>query len=95
MRIVAGLFGGLILAVICAMLVTVTFAASPEKAGSWGAGSFLIFWVIGIVIAVLAKSAAKAWRRLLLTSAVLSFLRVCGLLPRHSFFGYRPFGWPR
>lgn len=74
MKFVAGIFGGLILAIIGAMLVTVTFAASPEKGGSWGAVSFFLLWVVGIVIAVLAKSASKAWRRLLLTSAVLSFL---------------------
>ena len=74
MKIVAGIFGGLILAIIGAMLVTITFAASPEKGGSWGAMSFIVFWVVGIVIAVLSKSASKAWRRLLITSAVLSFL---------------------
>jgi hypothetical protein len=74
MKVVAGLVGGLILAIIGAMLVTVTLAASPERGGSWGALSFLIFWVVGIVVAVLAKSASKAWRRLLVTSAVLSFL---------------------
>lgn len=30
MKVVAGIFGGLILAIIGAMLVTVTFAASPD-----------------------------------------------------------------
>lgn len=74
MKIIAGLLGGLILAVLGAILVTITFAASPEKGGSWGAIAFIIFWVIGIAIALGAKCAAKAWRRLLLTSAVLSFL---------------------
>ena len=74
MKIIAGLLGGFILAVLGAILVTTTFAASPEKGGSWGAIAFLIFWVIGIAVALMAKSAAKAWRRLLLSSAVLSFL---------------------
>ena len=35
---------------------------------------FFVFWILGFVIALMAKSAPKAWRRLLLTSAVLSFL---------------------
>ena len=74
MKIIAGLLGGFILAVLGAILVTITFAASPEKGGSWGAIAFLIFWVIGIAVALRAKSAAKAWRRLFLSSAVLSFL---------------------
>lgn len=74
MKIIAGILGGLILAILGTILVTTTFAASPEKGGLWGASSFLIFWVIGIVVALGAKNAAKAWRRLLLSSAVMSFL---------------------
>lgn len=74
MKFVAGLLGGFILAVLAAVLVTTTFAASPERGGSWGASALFMFWVIGIFIALGAKSAAKAWRRILLTSAVLSFL---------------------
>lgn len=74
MKFIAGILGGLILAILGTILVTTTFAASPEKGGVWGASSFLIFWVIGIVVAMGAKSAAKAWRRLLLSTAVMSFL---------------------
>ena len=74
MKLLAGLIGGLILAILGAMLVTITFAASPEKSGVWGAMGFFVFWILGFVIALMAKSAPKAWRRLLLTSAVLSFL---------------------
>lgn len=74
MKIIAGILGGLIIAIIGAAFVTTAFAASPEKGGSWGGMSFLIFWVVGIAVAILAKSASKAWRRLFLTAAVLSFL---------------------
>ena len=74
MKVLAGIIGGLILAVIGAILVTVTFAASPEKGGSWGAIGFLAFWVVGIVIAIRLASTAKAWRKLLDLFAVLSFL---------------------
>ena len=72
-KVVAGLYGGFIFAYIGAALVTVTFAAFPHP-GSWGKPTLLILWVVGIVIAVLAKSASKAWRRLLVASAILSFL---------------------
>ena len=86
MKVLAGIIGGLILAIIGAILVTVTFAASPEKGGSWGAISFLAFWVVGIVVAIRSASAAKAWRKLLISSAVLSFLLpLSGLIYTGSF----------
>ena len=86
MKVLAGIIGGLILAVIGAILVTVTFAASPGKGGSWGAISFLAFWVVGIVVAIRSASASKAWRKLLISSAVLSFLLpLSGLIYTGSF----------
>jgi len=86
MKFIAGLLGGLILAVLGAILITTTFAASPEKGGSWGAIAFFIFWVIGIIAALGAKSASKAWRRLLLSSAVLSFVMpISGIIYTGSF----------
>lgn len=73
MKILAGILGGLIVAILGAFLITITFAASPEKGGTWGAITFFLLWVVGVVIAIRAKSPAKAWRTLLLTSAVFSF----------------------
>jgi hypothetical protein len=86
MKALAGIIGGLILAVIGAILVTTTFAALPEKGGSWGAISFFALWIVGIVVAVRSTSASKAWRKLLITSAVLSFLLpLSGLIYTGSF----------
>jgi len=51
-----------------------TFAASPEKGVLWGAIGFFALWVVGIIVAVRSESAPKAWRKLLITSAVMSFL---------------------
>ncbi len=86
MKDLAGIIGGLFLAVIGAILVTVTFAASPEKGGSLGAISFFAFWVVGIVVAIFSASASKAWRKLLLSSSVLSFLLpLSGLIYTGSF----------
>ena len=73
MKILAGIVGGLILAILGALLVSITFAAGGTGAGK-GVGAFFIVWAVGIVIAVMAPSAGKAWRRLLLTSSVFSFL---------------------
>lgn len=86
MKVLAGLIGGFILAVLGALLVTIAFAASPEKGGVWGVMGFFVFWILGFVIALMARSAPKAWRRLLLTSAVLSFLLpLSGLIYTGSF----------
>ena len=74
MKFIAGLVGGFILAVLAAILVTTTFAASPGKGGGLGGSAFFLFWFTGMIIALMAQTAAKAWRRLLLSSAVLSFL---------------------
>ncbi len=86
MKVIAGLVGGFILAVLAAFVVTITFAASPEKGGIWGAIGFFVFWIMGFVIALTAKTASKAWRRLLLSSAVLSFLMpLSGIIYTGSF----------
>ena len=90
MKFIAGLLGGIILAILGAILVTTTFAASPQKGGSWGAIAFFIFWTIGFVVALSAKNAPKAWRRLLLSSAVLSFLApISGIIYTGSFMATR------
>jgi predicted Ser/Thr protein kinase len=85
MKVIAGLFGGLLLAIIGTPLVTTTFAASANGSGV-AAVAFLGFWTLGFVIALAPTSAPKAWRHLLLTSAVLSFLLpVSGIIYTGSF----------
>jgi hypothetical protein len=73
MKILAGIVGGLILAILGSLLVSVTFAAGSDGPAK-GVGAFFIIWVVGMAVAVMAPSASKAWRRLLLTSSVFSFL---------------------
>lgn len=74
MKILAGIVGGFILAVLGAILVATGMAGSGAAGGMYGAGAFFVCWLLGIVVGVTAPSAGKAWRRLLLTAAVLSFL---------------------
>lgn len=86
MKVLAGIIGGLIFATLGAILVTVTFAASAGRGAMWGAMTFFACWALGIVIAVLSISAAKAWRKLLLSSSLLSFmLPLSGLIYTGSF----------
>lgn len=74
MKIVAGILGGIMVAVLGAFLVTMTLGADPERGGNMGTIAFIGLWVLSIIVAVRAERPAKAWRRLLLTSAVLAFL---------------------
>lgn len=72
MKFVAGLIGGLILAVLAATVVGLAGAASSGGTGSTWA--FLGAWGIALVIALTAPRAGKAWRRLLLISGLMAFM---------------------
>ena len=88
MKVVAGIFGGLVVAFLAMTLVGLAMAggASTKPGGGGGGAAFLLAWVASIAIAVMAPRAAKAWRRLLLTAAVLSFmLPLAGLVFTGSF----------
>lgn len=68
------MIGGLIIAILGALVIALGGASNPSRGGGYGAIAFFFLWLVGIVVAVKSPSAAKAWRRLLVTSAILSFL---------------------
>jgi hypothetical protein len=72
MKFVAGLIGGLILAVLATTVVGLAGAASGGGAGSGGV--FLGAWAIALVIALTAPRVGKAWRRLLIISGLMAFM---------------------
>ncbi|PVZ52209.1 hypothetical protein C9422_31555 [Pseudomonas sp. B1(2018)] len=74
MKVLAGIVGGLVLALLVMTVFGISNAASPESAGGGGAIAFFIAWIIGLVVAITAPRAGKAWRRLLITSGVVSFM---------------------
>jgi hypothetical protein len=74
LKILAGIIGGLIIAILGALVITLGGASNPPSGGSHGAITFFVLWIVGIIVALMAPSAAKAWRRLLITSGVFSFL---------------------
>ena len=74
MKILAGILGGLIIAILGSIVIALGGASGASSGGSYGAIAFIVLWVVGIVVAVMAPSAAKAWRRLLITSGILCFL---------------------
>jgi hypothetical protein len=75
-RLFAAAMGGFLVALLGSLLLVIAGAGfDPNPAGDGGVAIF-VFWVIGGIIALTAKTAAKAWRRILLFSAVLSKLFV-------------------
>ena len=74
MKVLAGILGGLLMAIIGTFVIAVGGAARSIGGGMFGTFAFVALWILGIVIAVLAPSASKAWRRLLITSGIFSFL---------------------
>ncbi len=68
-KIVSGIIGGLILAISGAILVAF---ALPTVGSALGI-AFPAFWIIGLVLALTASRAAKAWGRIFVTLAILSF----------------------
>ncbi|PHN71567.1 hypothetical protein AO286_10790 [Pseudomonas syringae] len=74
MKILAGIVGGLILAILVSMVVGIAGAASPETSGARGAIVFFVAWVVALVIAIYAPTAGKAWRRLMVMSGIAAFM---------------------
>jgi hypothetical protein len=74
MKVLAGIIGGLIMAIIGAMVIALSGASRLGTGVNFGALAFFAFWIVGIFVAVMAPSASKAWSRLLISSGLLSFL---------------------
>jgi len=77
-RLVAGIVGGLILAILGANISELLFADPMAKepgktVTDISALLFLGLWAVSIGMGIKARSAAKAWRRLLITNGCLSF----------------------
>lgn len=87
MKLLAGALAGFVLAVLCAVAVTIAFATSA-KAVAVGSMTFFGVWILGLVIALHAPTAGKAWRRLFLCSSIASFLLpLSGVIYTGAFIG--------
>lgn len=75
-KIVAGILGGATVSSLGLFVFTIAAAANTSEGQLTPGGAglfFLILMVAALVVALTAPRAAKAWRRLLLMSAILSF----------------------
>jgi hypothetical protein len=74
MKVLAGIIGGLIMAIIGAMVIAISGVSRLGSGANYGAFAFIVFWIVGMFVATKAPSASKAWSRLLISSGLLSFL---------------------
>lgn len=74
MNVLAGIIGGLIMASIGTLVIAISGAFRLGTGSNYGALAFIVFWIVGIFVAIKAPSASKAWSRLLISSGLLSFL---------------------
>jgi hypothetical protein len=74
MKLLAGIIGGFIVAIIGAMVFAISGASRLGTGVNYGVFVFIVLWIVSIVVAVKAQSVSKAWSRLLITSGLLSFL---------------------
>ena len=73
MKLIAGLLVVLILAILVGVVAGIASAASTRDGGTGGAAIFFGAWVAGLIIALTAPRAGKAWRRLMIISGLMAF----------------------
>ncbi len=72
-KVIAALFGGLIISTIGSMLVGFSVGGGAEG-GEIGASAFFVFYVISFIISIRSNSSKQAWKRLLISASILCFL---------------------
>lgn len=73
LKILAAILGGLIISMIGSVIVGLS-AGGGVDGGDAGSSSFFIFYLISFAIAFMSQTAKQAWKRLLITSAILCFM---------------------
>lgn len=85
MKVIAGLIGGLLVAILASVVYATSLAAIGPSA-KLGVISFFVLWACGFYVSLKSSSPTLAWRELLLTAAILSFLLpLSGMLYTGSF----------
>ena len=73
-RLVAGIVGGLIIALLGSILLTIMFASAEDSNGNnVGLIGFFALFALSLLIAIKSRSAGKAWRTIFFLSSAFSF----------------------
>lgn len=70
-KIIAGVLGGIIPAILGGFLVIISFPLS-ESSGNIYTTAFFVVWGAALTLAIIAERPAKAWRRMFVTSGILA-----------------------
>ena len=72
-KILAAILGGFIISMIGSALVGLSVGAGVEG-GETASIAFYVFYVVSFVVSLRSNSSKQAWKRLLITASILSFL---------------------
>ena len=72
-KIFAAIVGGFIISMVGSMLVGLSVGAGSEG-GEIASIAFFVFYIVSFVVSLRSKSSKQAWKRLLITASILSFL---------------------
>lgn len=72
-KIFAAIVGGFIISIVGSMLVGLSVGAGSEG-GVVASNAFWVLYIVSFVVSLRSNSSKQAWRRLLITSSILSFL---------------------
>ena len=72
-KILAAIIGGFILSIIGSTLVGLSVGAGV-KGGEIAGYAFFVFYIVSFVVSLWSNSSEQAWKRLLITASILTFL---------------------
>lgn len=72
-KILAAILGGFIISMIGSALVGLSVGGGDEG-GETASIAFYVFYAVSFVVSLRSNSSKQAWKRLLITAAILSFL---------------------
>tara|TARA_B100000965_G_scaffold348632_1_gene321348 strand:- start:183 stop:608 length:426 start_codon:yes stop_codon:yes gene_type:complete len=72
-KIIAAIVGGFIISMVGSMLVGLSVGAGAEG-GAIASSAFFVLYIVSFVVSLRSNSSKQAWKRLLITASILSFL---------------------
>ena len=72
-KIIAAIVGGFIISMVGSMLVGLSVGAGAEGGGI-ASNAFFVLYIVSFVVSLRSNSSKQAWKRLLITASILSFL---------------------
>lgn len=72
-KLIAGVFGGFLTAILTALVFSLSVAGDPQTMESANESGLILGWLAGFTLALTASRPAKSWRRIFATCGLLAF----------------------